>query len=401
MNKLQVLIVSALFPPEPVVSANLSFGIATKLSKESEVTVISPKPTRPLNQVFKINTTISSAFCHQVLQSFTSPESKIIGRLRESFSFGKATAQYIKNNHKKIEVIYANTWPLLAQYFLIRAAQKHKIPVVLHIQDIYPESLVAKMPNLPGKFIQRVFVPLDRYILQNVAQVIAISPQMKEYLIRNRGLKESKITIIRNWQNDEAFQTVITENNSLKQTFRFMYLGSISPSAGVELLISAFAKASLHNCSLIIAGNGSVKESCVKLAGNFPDLNIEFWDAPLEKVPEIQAQANVMLLPLKKGIGKTASPSKLPAYLFSKKPVIASVDMDSDPADIIKTACCGWVIDPENIELVAETMKMVSALSAKELQEKGENGFEYAMRNLSKQKNLDLLTSLIIQTLQK
>jgi hypothetical protein len=40
----------------------------------------------------------------------------------------------------------------------------------------------------------------------------------------------------------------------------------------------------------------------------------------LELVPELQSQASVLLFTLKKGIGKTASPSKLPTYMFSKKP---------------------------------------------------------------------------------
>jgi hypothetical protein len=51
-----ILLVTAVFPPEPVVSANLSFDIAGELAKKHEVTVISPKPTRPFNKVFDNNT---------------------------------------------------------------------------------------------------------------------------------------------------------------------------------------------------------------------------------------------------------------------------------------------------------------------------------------------------------
>jgi glycosyltransferase involved in cell wall biosynthesis len=394
-----ILIITAVFPPEPVVSANLSFDIASELAKNHEVTVISPKPTRPLNKVLEHKTGKNYLFNHQVLKSYTCPESSIAGRLLESYSFGKATARYIHQHHKKIELIYANTWPLIAQQFLIYVASKYHIPVVLHIQDIYPESLIAKLPSFIGKIIRSAFIPFDRYDLQNSAHVIAISPQMKSYLMKSRKLHDSKIHVIRNWQNDEHFLNFQTVNATSKQMFRFMYLGSINPSAGVEMLISAFAKADLPGCSLIIAGNGSSKDSCEKLAMNFPKSNIEFWDAPLELVPEIQAQASVLLLPLKKGIGKTASPSKLAAYLFSKKPVIASVDSESDPADIIQTAQCGWVIEPENIGLMAETMKMVSEVSAEELQAKGKNGFDYAMINLSKKKNLELLTTIIKESI--
>jgi glycosyltransferase involved in cell wall biosynthesis len=82
--------------------------------------------------------------------------------------------------------------------------------------------------------------------------------------------------------------------------------------------------------------------------------------------------------------------------MFSKKPVIASVDSDCDSAVIIETARCGWVIEPENIDSMAKTMKMVSELSVEELQSKGNNGFNYAIKNLSKRTNLQKLTTIII-----
>ena len=46
--------------------------------------------------------------------------------------------------------------------------------------------------------------------------------------------------------------------------------------------------------------------------------------------------------------------------MFSKKPVIASVDMDSDSARIIKEAKSGWVIEPENIDMLIDVMEEAS-----------------------------------------
>ena len=54
----------------------------------------------------------------------------MIGRLRESYSFGLQCYKYIKNNNENIDTIYANTWPLFAQYFLVQAARKFNIPLI-------------------------------------------------------------------------------------------------------------------------------------------------------------------------------------------------------------------------------------------------------------------------------
>lgn len=62
----------------------------------------------------------------------------------------------------------------------------------------------------------------------------------------------------------------------------------------------------LENSKLVIAGNGSEKGKLISLANNLHGITIEFWNAPLLKVPEIQNKADVLLLSLKKGAAKIA-----------------------------------------------------------------------------------------------
>lgn len=148
---MKILIISCVYPPEPVVSANLSKDIASKLSNKNSVTVICPKPTRPHGFSFANEIEAKN---HKVvrLNSYTLSESKIIGRLRESYSFGKHCSLYIAEHKDKIDVIYANTWPLFAQYFAIKVAKKYHIPITIHVQDVYPESLSNKLPILTPLF---------------------------------------------------------------------------------------------------------------------------------------------------------------------------------------------------------------------------------------------------------
>ena len=109
----------------------------------------------------------------------------------------------------------------------------------------------------------------------------------------------------------------------------------------------------------------------------------------------MQSQANVLLLPLKKGIAKTATPSKLTAYLLSSKPVIACVEKESDVADIIRDANCGYVVEPENVESLVLVMKQVYNMEKSELEKLGMNGRDYALLNLSKKTNLQKIVSVI------
>ena len=389
-----ILIVSAIFPPEPVVSANLSFDIATALSVKENVTVLSPAPTRPYGMTFtQKNTSHKFSFEHIILKSYTCPESKLFGRFRESYSLGIATQKYIKKHHEKIEVIYANTWPLFAQKYLLDAASKYHIPVVLHVQDIYPESISEKIPFI-GSIVNKLLLPIDKKILKNSSKIVTISYKMRDYLIESRNLKEEKISVVRNWQDDTIFQNYKNQTNKSNK-FTFMYLGSINPTAGVDLLIHAFGKANLEHAKLIIAGGGSDKVKCMEIAKDYPSKIIEFYEVSGKGVPLMQDKADVLMLPLKKGVAKTALPSKLTAYMLSGKPIIASIDLGSEPANIIDDNGCGFVIEPENEKQLINCMIAVSKKGREELSKVGENSFKYAKQNLSRKNNLLKITTVI------
>ena len=174
-----------------------------------------------------------------------------------------------------------------------------------------------------------------------------------------------------------------------------MYLGNNGPVAGVDFLIKSFAKAAIENSQLIIAGSGSRTDACKELARDLGLDNVVFIPVPDGKVPEIQAQADVMLLPVKKGGAMSSIPSKLPAYMLSAKPIIGSLDLKSDTANAIVAANCGIVIEPENEDYLVGAMREIRYFDKNKLIEMGENGFSYAMSNFSKSYNLKQIVNII------
>ena len=146
-----ILITSAVFPPEPVVSAKLSRDLYVALKeKESGVRVLHPMPSRPFG--FKPDASVIGLLDEDEIttQSYVCPQSSLYGRMWESWSFGKACAKYIKAHHKEITCIYANSWPMFSQRAIVKASKKYNIPCVIHVQDVYPESLTNKMSGVLG-----------------------------------------------------------------------------------------------------------------------------------------------------------------------------------------------------------------------------------------------------------
>lgn len=397
-TKKKILIIAAVFPPEPVVSASIHYDLACELSKKHEVTILRPVPTRPMGFDNSKDLNKDLPFNVITINSYTYPKSLLIGRFIESISMGKHCARYIKNNYEGIDFIYNAPWQLFGRYMVAKAAKKYNIPYITPVQDIYPEFLLFKMPK--WKFLQKIvnsiLLPLDKITLSYASKIHTISNKMKEYLAVTRNINKDKFVVISNWQDEMKFLDYHDKNKSEQlcknDLFTFMYLGNIAPTAGVEILIDAFIQSNMKKCRLVIAGSGSSKEKLIKRASQDLSVNIEFWEAQADDVPLIQAKADVMMLPIKKGVSSTSIPSKLPAYMFSAKPVIACVDENSDTALSISTPNAGWISVPEDVEMLVSTMKIAANTPKSKLTAMGKNGFDFALKNFSRKFNLKKLT---------
>lgn len=405
----KIVIITNVFPPEPVVSAGLMRDLSEELTKRGKsVVVLRPSPSRPKGFTFTEGLDTSKLGYEVVtLGSYVFPSSQFIGRFKESYSMGKAAVKYIKEHKDEIEMIYNAPWHLVGRKMVSKAAVKYGIPYVTPVQDIYPEAMISKLPKnkLLQSVLMKLLLPIDVYTLGKAAFVHTISNTMAEYLSKTRNIPMERFVVVRNWQDESKFIEYQTQNineDKPSDVFTFMYMGNVGALAGIDFLFEAFHNASLPNARIVIAGSGSAKERLMNLAkSDYSEDRIEFWDVPNGMVPATQAKADVMLLPVLTGGAQFSIPSKLPAYMFSAKPVLASVDVDSDTAMCIRNADAGWVVEPENINKVAEVMRQACSLKKDELKRLGENGFSFAMNNLSRSHNLKILTDACVRVLDK
>jgi len=390
--KKTILIATAVFPPEPVVSARLSREIAENLMINHEVVVLCPSPSRPAGYNFN---RLTSGFKGKLvyLDSYVCAESTVTGRFRESISFGNKLARYINDHKSEIACVYANVWPLFAQWTVVKTCKKNQIPCVLQIMDVYPESLTEKMKFPLSGIVNALFLPLDKLIIRNASHAIAISERMKNYLVKSRQIGSEKITVVRNWQQTET--TSVSEKVNDKDEFLIMYAGSVSPTANLPFVIRSFVKLQAPNIKLVIAGDGSDKALCEEIVTESGNNHISFCSFNPNEVYALQAQANLLILSLQKGVSKTATPSKLTSYLFSEKPVLACVENDSDVADIIRNAACGFIAEPDNEQDLIEKMQQIAVISSEEMNKMGERAGNYAKEHFSAQMNLKKVTEII------
>lgn len=391
----KILIISGVFPPEQVTSALLNYDLAKELSKNYCVTVLRPYPTRPIGMKFEYDGLKNEPFETVLIDSYTHPQSQLLGRFRESYDFGKKCAAYIKKHHQEISFIYNNPWQLFGCAITSRTAKRYKIPYMIAVQDIYPECLLTKghKPWIVKKLMMGLLKPIDVYYQRSAARIRTISDEMGDYLSATRRVPREKYLIVNNWQNDEDFVNI--SNIVPADLIRFAFVGSINEHANVDIIIKAFAEAKVPNSELVLYGGGNRKEQCQNLVRQLGLNNVRFDFVKRDQIPQVQSHASVLVLALPAGNGNFCLPSKMTSYMLSGKPILASVDHDSATTRYINEAKCGVSVNPDSISSMVEGFKTMASMSREQLQTYGNNSLSFAKQHLTREKNLRLVCDAI------
>lgn len=396
----KIIIISAVFPPEQVTSAYLNYDLAHELAKNYEVAVLRPYPTRPIGAKFESAEVEDKSFKTILVDSYTHPQSELLGRFRESIDFGSKSAAYIKKHHKEIDFIYNDGWQLFGLNIVAKACKKYGIPYMVPIQDIYPECLFTNRnyPRFLKACINGVLMPIDKYYQKNAACVRTISDEMRDYMAETRGVAKDNYLVVNNWQNDADFLKEYPKRQDNK--IIYAYVGSINVHANVDLMIRAFVAANIPNSELRIYGGGNQKENCQSLVKELGITNVSFGFVSRNEIPKVQAESDVLVLALPTGNGNLCLPSKLTSYMLSGKPVLASVDQDSSTKRILEGYNCGITVAPDNQDLLAKAFVDYGKMSREKRAEMGKNSRDYAINNLTREINLNKVVQAINSILQ-
>lgn len=392
----RLLIISAVFPPEQVTSAFLNYDLAHELAKNYEVTVLRPYPTRPIGAKFDSVDVGDKSFKTILIDSYTHPQSELLGRFKESNDFGRKSVAYIKEHHNEIDFVYNDGWQLFGLYRVAKACKEYDIPYMVPIQDIYPECLFTNKsyPGIVNSIIKGFLLPIDRYYQKNAACVRTISNEMRDYLSSTRNVSEDNYLVVNNWQNDEDFLKEYPARTADGKLI-FAYVGSINGHANVDLMIKAFVEANIENSEFRIYGGGNKKNYCVDLVKQLGAKNIVFDMVSRVKVAFVQSQADVLLLALPKGNGNLCLPSKMVSYMLSGKAVLASVDEDSATTRYISESKCGISVQPGSVESFKEGFLHYSRMKKSEIEAIGKNSRSYSLAHLTREKNLKTVVDKI------
>jgi glycosyltransferase involved in cell wall biosynthesis len=143
----------------------------------------------------------------------------------------------------------------------------------------------------------------------------------------------------------------------------------------------------------LFVGEGRAKERIQELGRSLPNVRL-FGFQPRENLSEMLSSADVGVMTLLPGRGRTSVPSKMFGYMAVGVPVLASCDPDSDSAEMIREAKCGEVVPPGDPLAISSALRRLrSDIPARH--SAGQRGRAYLEKHHSRESGTKSFLSLL------
>ena len=266
-------------------------------------------------------------------------------------------------------------------------AATRRVPLVLNIQDVFPDVAV-ELGAIKNKQVIAAASWLERFLYRRSAAVTVLSEDLRQNLAAKlRGAKPERVRIIPNFV-DTVRVVPGDADNSYRREFGLegktvvMYAGNVGLSQSVEQVIEAARRsADRKDVIFVINGGGSGLAAAKELAAGLD--NVLFAPMqPRERIAEVLAAGDIHTIPLKAGLAKSSVPSKLYSILAAARPVVASVDADTEVERVVAKAGAGYSTTPDDIDgFVGAIHRLIDA--PQQRAEMGASGRSWVERWLS------------------
>ena len=397
----RIIFLSQLFDPEPTIKG-LQF-IKELGQRGIEAEVVTGFPNYPGGKIYpghRLRWHLKDAMDGvQVtrLATYPSHDASALKRICCYLSFYITSLLYLLFSAKRTDLIYVYYPSLTSGLSAISAKLFRRTPVVLDIQDMWPDSLGAS-----GMVTNRFFLAFVNFfcgvLYRNCNHIIVQSPGFRKLLIA-RGVPEEKISVVFNWADEivAPLQTNLPAGFLPDDKIRFLFAGNMGAAQGLAALIDAAAvlQKQQMDISFYFIGGGTEKADLERQAKNLGLNNVRFLPrVSVESVQAYLAAADCLIVHLKdQPLFRITIPSKTQAYLFAGRPILMAVP--GDAADLVIQAGAGVLAAPENPIDLAEKITALTMMTPEARKVMGSRGPAFYQRKLAKRLAIDATANLI------
>lgn len=388
-------IVSELFYPDEVSTAQILTDIALKKVTDKEVSVI----CGPSGYEKSYNTQNKALDSRIKIYRIGLPDlnkNKILQRILRLLLLTLKMSWAILVKVKKNDNVLLTTNPtfLIITISLIKKIKSFNLEILVH--DVFPENLVPagliKKDSLKYKLLSKLY----NYSYKKADRLIVLGEDMRELMLEKTSPKKIKIDIIPNWADNDIhpiddFNMSEYLGIDLKGKLVFGFAGNLGRVQGVLEFIDLFNRSENLNIVLIIIGDGAMRLDILNKIKNESLQNIYYLGAKPRSEQNLFLNAcNVGVITLVNGMKGLGVPSKTYNLMAAGKPLFYIGDENSEIDVYVNKYNCGWSFSWEDETGILSFLKDISLDKLKDMSQKGINSKTAAESNYKKEKVLNL-----------
>lgn len=356
---MNVLVVSHNFPPETNALANRTWEHATHwVADGGHVEVLTDVPSFPEGEVYQgyenryLREDVDGIVIHRCpLLAFENR-----GAARRAVLYASFMMSAIWHSRRILrdpDVVVASSPHLLAGVAGFVISRLRRVPFVLEVRDLWPDSVVAS-DVLPGDhWVVRAASRLARFLYRRADGVVAVTGRIREGVARH-GVDPGKIVVVPNGVDTDAFQAVDRETaeeirRELGFDGRFVasYIGTVGKAHRADVLYEAAREAD-DGLVFMVAGPGSEWERLARRQAESPVENFRLLEKqPRSRVSALLAASDVSVVHLKdRPLFRTVIPSKIFEAMAAGNPVVLGVR--GEAAELLESTGAGIAVSPES-----------------------------------------------------
>lgn len=268
---------------------------------------------------------------------------------------------------------------------LAARARIRRVPFVLEIRDLWPDSIVA-VGAMKSRYLLGLMYWLERRLYAGADHIVTVGNGYREDLC-GKGVPPAEISVIPNGVDRNIFwpreATGILRQYGIRDQFTCAYVGTIGMASGLDIAIEAAERLRNRGCddiAILLVGDGAERERLEGVAKQKGLKNLVFTGRlPKEAIPEVLAASDACLVHLRKvDLFTRVLPSKIFEMAAMKKPIILGVR--GHAARLVQDADAGICIEPENAEELADAVCSLASAPDTCLRF-GQSGHDYVVQH--------------------
>jgi len=323
------------------------------------------------------------------------PQESFRDKALYELSFAGCSLPHVTRRLGEVDVVVCVVPSLLAAAAAALARRcvpaAHRPRLVVWVQDLVLSGALAidGLGALPRRLLEGAG-GVEKIVARSADRIVVCSPGFRDHFVA-RGADPERVTTVYNWVDTDW--VIPTPRRESPGPTRFLYAGNLGYSQGFETLVEAGERAG-NGIEVEIAGEGNAACHVRELAKASERVSVR-PPVARDEFPALLASADAHVV-IQRGVSAGANlPSKIATYLASGRPIVASIDLGTPAAELLRASGGAMIVPPDSPGALAQAMRTLH--DRPELRDElARRGRVYAVQHLAKDPALQRLEAEVL-----